>query len=84
MNTGPARSASVAAPLVGAPTVGASIAQAAPVPADKPTTAAPPAANRFAELLRRTRAETAKQEAPAPTHSPRTESVDEEDWRSLP
>ena len=65
MNAGPARSGSVAAPLVGTP-----IVQAAPTPADKPAAAgAQPPTNRFAELLKRNRAEAAKPSAPAPAHA---------------
>jgi len=65
MNTGSARGGSVAAPLVGSPTV-----QAAPTPADKPATAGAQApANRFAELLRRNRAEAAKPTAPMAAHA---------------
>jgi flagellar hook-length control protein FliK len=65
MNAGPARSGSGVAPLVGAP-----IVQAAPTPADKPAAAsAQPLANRFAELLKRNRAEAAKPSAPVPAHA---------------
>ena len=71
MNTGPARSASVAAPLVGAP-----IVQAAPTPADKPASAgAPPAAKGFAELLRRKSTDTPKPPAPEPMYAARAEST---------
>ena len=70
MNTGSARGASVAAPLVGAP-----IVQAAPTPADKPAPAgAQPASNRFAELLRRNRAEAPKPAAPEPTPAARADA----------
>ena len=71
MNTGSARGASVAAPLVGAP-----IVQAAPTPADKPAPAgAQPASNRFAELLRRNRAEAPKPAAPEPTPTARADAT---------
>jgi flagellar hook-length control protein FliK len=69
---------SVAAPLVGTPTV-----QGAPTPADKPApTPASPGANRFAELLRRNRAEapkpaTAASAQAAPVESPRTAAADD-------
>jgi len=70
INTGSARGASVAAPLVGAP-----IVQGAPTPADKPAPAgAPPASNRFAELLRRNRAEAPRPAAPAPTPTARADA----------
>jgi len=70
MNTGPARGAGVAAPLVGTATV-----QAAPTPADRPpTTPAQPPANRFAELLRRNRAERPTPVAPAVAHGAQVES----------
>ena len=63
MSAGPARATSVAAPLVGAPVV-----PAAPTPADKPAMAGgAPAANRFAELLRRQRGQAPAPAAPAPT-----------------
>ena len=58
----------MAAPLVGTPTVAG-----APTPADKPTSA-PAAANRFAELLRRHRAEAPKPAAPAPAQARSIES----------
>lgn len=71
MNTGPGRGGSVAAPLVGA-----QIIAAAPTAADKPaSTAAQPAPNRFAELLRRNRAEAPKPAAPAPAHAPCDDSA---------
>jgi flagellar hook-length control protein FliK len=77
MNTGPARGAGVAAPLVGTATV-----QAAPTPADRPPTATQPLASRFAELLRRNRAERPTPIAPAVAHpaqveSPRTAATDD-------
>ena len=60
VNAGPARGANLATPLVGTP-----ILQAPPTPADKPRDfGAPPPASRFAELLKRNRAEAPK---PAPT-----------------
>ena len=63
MSAGPARATSVASPLLGSPVV-----PAAPTPADKPASAgAPPAANRFAELLRRQRGQAPAPAAPAPT-----------------
>jgi hypothetical protein len=69
--TGPARGASVAAPLVGTP-----IVQAAPTPADKPVAAGvPPAAKGFAELLRRKSTDTPKPPAPEPMHAARAEST---------
>jgi len=71
MNTGPARGASVAAPLVGAP-----IVQAAPTPADKTApTGAQPGVKGFAELLRRNRAEAPKPAAPEPTHAARADDA---------
>ena len=70
INAGQPRGASVAAPLVGTATV-----QAAPTPADRPpATAAQPLANRFAELLRRNRAERPTPIAPAVTHPAHVES----------
>jgi len=72
MNTVPARGAGVAAPLVGSP-----IVQAAPTPADKPPpVGTPPASNRFAELLRRNRAEAPKPAAPEPTPTARADAAD--------
>jgi flagellar hook-length control protein FliK len=72
MNIGSARGASVTAPIVGAP-----IVQAAPTPADKPTTpGTPPASNRFAELLRRNRAEGPRPAAPEPTPTARSDAAD--------
>jgi len=70
MNTGSARGASVGSPLIGAP-----IVQAAPTPADKPPPAgAQPTSNRFAELLRRNRAEAPKPAAPEPTPTARADA----------
>jgi flagellar hook-length control protein FliK len=70
MNTGPARGASSAAPLVGT-----TIVQAAPTPADKPApTGAPPAPNRFAELLRRNRAEAPKPASTEPAQTARADT----------
>ena len=70
MNTGSARGANVPAPLVGAP-----IVQGAPTPADKPAPAVTPAAsNRFAELLRRNRAEAPEPAASEPTPTARADA----------
>ena len=66
MNTGPTRLGSVATPPIGTPT-----AQAVPTPADKAATpVVQPPANRFAELLRRSRGEAPKPAQPAPVSSP--------------
>jgi flagellar hook-length control protein FliK len=66
VNTGAPRGGAVATPVVGAP-----IVQAAPTPADKPATAgAQPPANRFAELLRRSRAEAPKPAPQVPAPAP--------------
>jgi hypothetical protein len=72
VNTGSARGVNAPTSLVGTP-----IVPAPPTPADKPAAAgAQPPANRFAELLRRNRAETQKPTPPAPVHAPRADPCD--------
>jgi flagellar hook-length control protein FliK len=72
VNSGSARGVNAPTSLVGTP-----IVPAPPTPADKPAAAgAQPPANRFAELLRRNRAETQKPTPPAPVHAPRADPCD--------
>ena len=73
VNTGSARGTNVPTSLVGTPT-----AQAAPTPADKPAAAVAqaPAANRFAELLRRNRSEATRPRTHEPVPAPRAQSHD--------
>ena len=74
VNASPLRGNNGATPIVAAP-----IVLAAPTPADKPATAgAQPPANRFAELLRRNRAEAPAPvpAAPVPAPSPQGETAD--------